>query len=138
MIMISLVVLFVALILIGVGIAAGLVAIGLAITLTGLGVISSSVFIGLRAGRTESAIRAFLLQCGILAGIPAGAVCAWILKHFSEVIGDGWMVPAYGALGGALAGLCIALIMDTISHRMHAWASKKLADSTLLASARPI
>jgi len=115
----------VALVLIGVGIAVGLVASGLAMLLVGLGVVSSSVLIGLRSGRTESAIRAFLIQLGILAGIPAGAICAWILKHFSEHIGDSWVVPAYGALGGATAGLLIALLLDAISRRTHAWAIQR-------------
>lgn len=116
----------VACVLIGVGIAAGLVAIGLTAALVGLGIVSSSVFIGLRSGRTESGIRAFLVQCGILAGIPAGALCAWALKFASDQIGDGWVVPAYGALGGAVAGLSIALIMDAVSRRLHGWAEKKL------------
>jgi hypothetical protein len=115
----------VALVLIGVGIAVGLVASGLALLLVGLGVVSSSVLIGLRSGRTESAIRAFLIQIGVLAGIPAGAICAWILKHFSEQMGDSWVVPAYGALGGAAAGLLIALLLDAISRRTHAWAIRR-------------
>ncbi|GAA5144812.1 hypothetical protein GCM10023213_35570 [Prosthecobacter algae] len=124
----------VALVLIGVGIALGLAAIVAAAGLISLGVLSSSVLIGLRTGRTESGIRALFIQCGVLAGIPAGAICAWALKHFSEQIGDGWVVPAYGALGGALAGLCLALIMDAISRRTHAWASRQLAKTNLLSS----
>lgn len=119
--------LVVALFLIGVGLAAGLVAVGLTLALMGFGILSSSILIGLQAGRTETGIRAFLLQCGVLAGIPAGAMCAWMMKHFSEHIGDGWMVPAYGAVGGAVAGLCIALTMDAISRRVHVWATQKMA-----------
>lgn len=124
----------VALVLIGVGIALGLAAIAATAGLVSLGVLSSSVLIGLRAGRTESGIRALFIQCGVLAGIPAGAICAWALKHFSAQIGDGWVIPAYGALGGAVAGLCLALILDAISRRTHAWATRQLAKTHLFSS----
>ncbi len=124
--MFGFVIAIVALVLIGVGIAMGLVAAALAAALVGLGVVSSSVLVGLLAGRSRPGIRVFFLQCGVLAGIPAGALCAWVLHHFSDVIGAGWVVPAYGAAGGALAGLCIALMLDFISHRLHAWAGARL------------
>ncbi|HEY5894496.1 MAG TPA: hypothetical protein VIT91_14840 [Chthoniobacterales bacterium] len=117
----GLVFLVVALVLIGIGISIGLAACVLAGALLGLGVISSSFVIGLRTGRPAAGIRAFLLQCGILAGIPAGAVCAWLAEAFFVAYGGGWPVLVYGALGGAVAGIVVALSLDFVSRRLHAW-----------------
>ncbi|MFM2142451.1 MAG: hypothetical protein RLZZ476_995, partial [Verrucomicrobiota bacterium] len=66
----------VALVLIGVGIGAGLFAALVASVLLFVGVISSSALLGVLTRRPATALRAFLLQCGVLAGIPAGAVTA--------------------------------------------------------------
>lgn len=122
----GLVFLVVALVLIGIGIVVGLVACALALVLLGLGVISSSFVIGIRMGRPAAGIRAFLLQCGILAGIPAGAVCAWLAQALFTAYGSGWPVFVYGALGGAVAGAIVALSLDFVSRRFHAWASARL------------
>ena len=84
----QLIAVFVALVLIGVGLAIGLVACTLGGILVGLGVVSSSFIIGFRSGRSSAGIRAFLLQCGILAGIPAGAVCAWLAQSFFTAYGS--------------------------------------------------
>jgi hypothetical protein len=119
----GLIFLVVALILVGFGIAVGLVACALAAALAGFGVISSSVLIGLRAGKAAAGIRAFLLQCGVLAGLPAGAVCAWLVQALFTEQGTTWPVLAYGALGGAVAGIIVALLLDFVSRRLHAWAS---------------
>ncbi len=116
----------VALVLIGVGIAIGLVASVVAAVLLGIGVVSSSVFVGLRSGRAATGIRAFLIQCGILAGVPAGAVCAWLAKNFFEAYGQDWLVLFYGGLGGACAGIIIALLLDFISRRVQTWAALRL------------
>ena len=122
----GLVFLVVALILIGVGLAVGLVACALAGVLMGLGVISSSVVIGLRSGRPAVGVRALLLQCGVLAGIPAGAVCAWLAQSFFAAYGSGWPVLLYGALGGAFAGILVALSLDFISRQLQAWVYSRL------------
>jgi hypothetical protein len=111
----------VALVLVGAGFAIGLVACLVATVLLGLGVISSSFLVGIWTGRTSAGIRAFLLQCGILAGIPAGAVCAWLGHDFLTVYGAELPVLFYGALGGAVAGVIVALALDFISRRAHAW-----------------
>lgn len=124
--MFGLIFVIVALVLIGVGIAAGLVAFGLAAALTGLGIVSTSVVAGFLAGRTQTGVRVFLIQCGVLAGIPAGALCAWILDKVSDHVDESWFVPVYGGIGGAVAGLLIALMMDFILRRVHVWAEKKL------------
>ncbi len=125
--------LFVALVLIGVGIAIGTIACLVTAALVGLGVISSSFLVALRAGRPSAGIRAFLLQCGILAGIPAGAVCAWLGEHFFAAIGSELPILLYGALGGALAGLIVALMLDFISVRLGTWTTARV--QTLRSSA---
>jgi hypothetical protein len=125
----GLVFLVIGLFLVGVGVAVGLVACALTAALLGLGVISSSVFVGVRSGRASSGIRVFLLQCGILAGIPAGAVCAGLAQSFFAAYGSGWPVLVYGAMGGAFAGLSVALLLDFISRRVQSWASARLLPS---------
>lgn len=118
--------LVVALVLIGIGIAVGLVACAVSAMLVGLGVVSSSFVIGIRSGRPAAGIRAFLVQCGILAGIPAGAVCAWLGKSFYMATASEWPVLICGAIGGAVAGVVIALALDFISRRTSAWATARL------------
>ena len=130
----GLVFLVVALVLVGIGIAVGLVACGVASVLLGLGVISSSFVIGLRSGRPAIGVRVFLLQCGILAGIPAGAVCAWLAQSVFTAYGSGWPVLVYGALGGAFAGILVALSLDFISRRLRLWASVRFLPSSTTAS----
>lgn len=118
----GLIFLVVALVLIGVGIAIGLVTCALAAGLIALGVLSSSVLIGLRSGRTAAGVRAFLLQVGVLTGIPAGAVCAWLGKAFLDAHGDQWLVLGFGAAGGAVAGIVVALLLDFVFRKLTAWA----------------
>ena len=130
----GLVFLVVALVLIGIGIAVGLVGCAIAAALVGLGVVSSSFVIGIRTGHPAAGIRAFLLQCGVLAGIPAGAVCAWLAHAFFTAYGSGWPVIVYGALGGAVAGVVVALSLDFVSRRLHSWASARFLPSSLDAS----
>jgi hypothetical protein len=126
----GLVFLVVALILIGVGIAVGLVACCVAAVLVSVGVVSLSVVVGLLRGSSKAGVRVFLLQCGCLAGIPAGIVCAWLAHSIFEAYDSSWLVFLYGALGGALAGLIIALLMDVIFRRVHTWAAARLALAT--------
>ena len=116
----------VALVLVGIGIAIGTIACIIATVLVGLGVISSSFFVALRAGRPSAGFRAFLLQCGVLAGIPAGAVCAWLGVHFFAAAGGELPILIYGALGGALAGVIVALMLDFVSFRLNGWASARV------------
>jgi hypothetical protein len=130
----GLVFLVVALILIGVGIVLGLAICGIAAALVAVGVVSSSVVVGLFSRSSASGVRAFLLQCGMLAGIPAGILCAWLAHSIFEVYGSGWLVFLYGALGGALGGVIIALLVDFIYRRLHTWAAAKLA---LVTRSRP-
>jgi hypothetical protein len=115
----------VTLLLIGVGFAIGLVACALAAVLVGLGVVSSSFVIGLLTGRASAGVRAFLLLSCVLAGIPAGAVCAWLGKSFFEAYGSQLLVLFCGAIGGAIAGIIVALALDFVSRRLHAWASAR-------------
>lgn len=125
----GLVFLVIALILIGVGIAVGLMLGGLTVVLIGLGVVSSSFVIGLRSRRPAAGLKAFLLQCGILAGIPVGAVSAWLGKAFFTAYGSELPILACGALGGAVAGMVVALSVDFILRRLHGWASARVLQS---------
>jgi len=128
MAIVSLILAAVALVLIGVGIAAGLVACALAALLVGLGVISSSVVVGMFSGRAADGIRVFLMQCGIIAGVPAGAVCALLATSvMTELQGIAdWPVLIGGGLCGGLAGITVALILDLMARRFRAWAAQRL------------
>jgi hypothetical protein len=118
--------LVVALILIGIGIVVGVVACCIAAVLLAVGILSSSVVVGLLTRRPVAGMRAFLLQCAILAGIPSGILCAWLARAILSAAGPVWLISFYGALGGAVAGLVIALLLDFLFRRMHRWASAKL------------
>ncbi|MEI9895218.1 MAG: hypothetical protein WDN28_15340 [Chthoniobacter sp.] len=122
----GLVFLFVALVLIGIGIAIGTIACLAAAVLVGLGVVSSSFVVALRAGRPSAGIRMFLLQCGVLAGIPAGAVCAWLGHNFYLAAGSEWPIVAFGALGGALAGGDCRVDARFHLGPAHAWAGARV------------
>lgn len=122
MFLFSIVALFSALVLTGIGLAIGLFACALAGILLSAGVVSTSVLIALRSSRPALGVRAFLLQCGVLAGVPAGAICAWLAQTLFVAYDSGWAVLLAGAVGGALSGLVIALGLDLASRRLHAWA----------------
>ena len=126
----GLIFLLVMLVLIGVGIAAGLVASAIAAVLVSIGVVSSSVVIGLLARRTSAGVRAFLLQLAVLLGIPAGVLCAWLAHWILSTPASVWLVSLYGAFGGAVAGVVIALLLDFIFRRLHRWASAKISGAT--------
>jgi hypothetical protein len=123
----GLVFLVVALILIGVGIVLGLVLCAVTAVLVTVGVVSSSVVVGIFSRSSAAGVRAFLLQCGVLAGVPAGVLCAWLARAFFEAYGDGWPVFGYGALGGVVGGVSIALLLAFIYGRLHSWTAAKLA-----------
>jgi hypothetical protein len=131
-----LVFLVVALLLIGIGIAIGTIACLVAAALVGLGVISSSFVVGVSSGRASAGFRAFLLQCGVLAGIPAGAVCAWLGHRFYIAAGSELPILFFGALGGALAGLIVAVMLDFVSGRLGSWATTRVR--SLRETARPV
>jgi hypothetical protein len=120
------------LILIGAGIAVGLVACACAAMLVGLGVISSSVVVGMRSGRATDGIRVFLLQRGIIVGAPAGAICALLATSLiAELQGiTDWPVLIGGSLAGALAGIVVALALNQMARRLHAWAMLRLHRGT--------
>ena len=133
----GLVFLVVALMLIGIGIAIGTVACLIAAILVGLGVISSSFFVGILTGRPSAGFRAFILQCGIFAGIPAGAVCAWLGHHFYAALGNDLPILFFGALGGAFAGVIVALMLDFISGRLGSWAGARV-QALRVTTAQPV
>jgi hypothetical protein len=117
----GLIAMLVMIVLIGVGIGIGLFACMVAAALGMLGVVSSSVALGFFTKRPATAVRALLLQCGILAGIPAGAITAWVGRAFLEKVDESWMIAVYGGIGGAFAGALLALMLDFIFRRTHAW-----------------
>ncbi|HEY1048296.1 MAG TPA: hypothetical protein VGE39_01020 [Prosthecobacter sp.] len=138
--LVGFIILLAMLVLVGVGIGAGLFACTIAAGLAGLGVISSSVALGFYTKKPATAVRALLLQCGILAGIPAGAVCAWVAdKVFHAfatwqgwtLLGAEWKIPLFGAIGGAFAGAILALMLDFILRRTHAWVEARAKRLTL-------
>lgn len=130
--------LFVMLVLIGVGIAAGLVACVITAVLVGIGIVSSSVVVGLLARRTSAGVRAFLLQLALLLGVPSGVICAWLAHWIFSAPASVWLISLYGAMGGALAGVILALLLDFIFRRLHRWASAKISNTTGREIARPI
>ncbi|HEX8295474.1 MAG TPA: hypothetical protein VF593_04195 [Chthoniobacteraceae bacterium] len=127
----GLVFLVIALSIIGIGIAFGLVAGAMLALLVGLGVVSSSFLIGLASGQAATGFRAFLLQCGVLAGAPAGAVAAW-LASWLFIAADGSVLLS-GALGGAAAGVLLALAIHLGLSRIHATAVERLKHTRGLA-----
>lgn len=127
MIVFGMVFVFVACVLIGIGIVVGIIGCALAAALLGMGIVSSSVLIGVRTKRPEAGVRAFLIQIGIITGVPAGAVCAWLGNHFIREVGDAWVVPAYGAVGGAVAGVLVAMILDAIFRTFRSWFVRRQA-----------
>lgn len=127
--LIGIAVILVMLVLVGIGIGVGLFACAIGAVLLTLGAVSSSVALGFYTQRPAVAVRALLLQCGVLAGIPAGAVTAWIGHEVINSIaawqgwtagGWEWKIPLFGAIGGASAGVVLALVMDFILRKSHA------------------
>src|SRR5688572_18130461 len=112
--------------IVGIGIAIGLVACAIGGILIGLGIISSSVLVGISTGRPAHAFRAFFWQCGLLLGIPAGAVLAWLGGMVVKLGGNQWAIILFGALGGALAGVIVAIMLDVIRHQFCHWASARI------------
>ncbi|MBL9133081.1 MAG: hypothetical protein JNG86_17860 [Verrucomicrobiaceae bacterium] len=115
---------------IGAGIIAGALACGIAAVLVALGVVSSSAVLGLLTRRPAVAVRFFLLQCGIWGGIPAGAVMAWLGHEVIQALIASpdaagaplaWQIPVLGGIGGGIGGVVLALMIDFILRRSHAW-----------------
>lgn len=128
----GLIMLIVMVVLVGAGIGIGLFACAIAAGLAMLGVVSSSVALGFLTKRPATAVRALLLQCGILAGIPAGAVTAWVGRSVLEHVDESWMIAVYGGIGGAFAGAMLALLLDFIFRRTHAWVEQRMKQRTLV------
>ena len=127
----GLIAMLVMVVLIGVGIGIGLFACLIAVALGMLGVVSSSVALGFFTKRPATAVRALLLQCGVLAGIPAGAITAWVGRALLEKVDESWMIAVYGGIGGAFAGALLALLLDFIFRRTHAWLEERMKQKAL-------
>ena len=127
----GLIAMVVMIVLIGVGIGISLFACLIAMALGMLGVVSSSVALGFFTKRPATAVRALLLQCGVLAGIPAGAITAWVGRALLEKVDASWMIAVYGGIGGAFAGALLALLLDFIFRRTHAWLEERTKQKAL-------
>jgi hypothetical protein len=134
----GLIFLFVVLVLIGIGIAIGLVTCVIAALLVAVGMLSSSVVVGLLARRTSAGVRAFLLQLALLLGVPSGVLCAWLAHWIFSAPASVWLISLYGAVGGAVAGVVLALLLDFIFRRLHRWASAKISSATHHDIATPV
>ncbi|GEM_PF-674855 len=128
------------LVLVGIGIGVSLFACAVAAVLVTLGVVSSSMALGFYTKRPATAVRALLLQCGVLAGIPAGAATAWIGHEVINSIaawqgwtagGWEWKIPVFGAIGGAFAGVLLALLMDFILRKSQALIEERMKRKAL-------
>ncbi len=137
--LITIPILIVMLVFVGIGIGLGLFACGLAAVLVMGGVISSSAALGLITKRPAVAVRMFLLQCGVLTGIPGGATAAWLGQQLFEnfmaaqalIPGDwNWQILVIGGLGGGFGGAALALFMDFMFRRSHAWLAERASRST--------
>ena len=112
---------FVALVLIGIGIAVGAFVSLLTFVLITLGVISSSVLVGVRRRSAGAGIRVFLILAGVLGGIPCGMLCAWLGTTFLQLAGADAKVLFYGGLSGAVSGVLIAVALDLIFKYSTRW-----------------
>ena len=71
-----------------------------------------------------------LVGVGIAIGLVACGLAVILLRD-----GSGWLVLFYGALGGAVSGVIVALLLSFIFRRLHTWASAKLTFGTRRAPA---
>jgi hypothetical protein len=121
----------VALILVGVGLAFGTLAAFLTVILVVAGVVSSSVAVGLLRGTARAGFRAFVVQCGVVAGVPAGMLCAWIASSVRHILeADLLWILFVGAISGAVAGACVAMLFVFIVQRLGNWAGTRLKISS--------
>jgi hypothetical protein len=117
---------FVALVLVGVGIALGAFVSVLTFALVTLGVISSSVVVGVRRKSAQAGVRTFLILGGILGGIPCGMFGAWLATTFMALAGTDAKIFFYGGVSGAVCGVGIALLLDFLFRRSSRWVAGRL------------
>jgi len=111
----------VVLILIGVGVVAGLAVIGGTIALVLLGVLSTSLFVGVKERRIESGLRAFALQLAAVTGAVLGGLTFWLGAYLLKV---DWPISAQliaGLLIGAGVGTAVGLLLNLAWGKARAW-----------------
>ena len=118
MIVLAMISVIVVLVSIGAGVAVALVTCLVAAVLVAIGAVSSSAVIGLLTRRPYIGARVLLFECAIAAGVPAGIFCAYLGDYLWRVAGSSWCIPVYGAAGGAMAGVGIALLLEFIFRRL--------------------
>jgi hypothetical protein len=117
----------VALVLIGVGIVLGTIAAGLTVVFVLAGILSSSTAIAVWRGKARAGLYALLVQFGIAVGVPAGMACAWLAYTVWKAVDVHWVgVLVAGAVGGAVSGVCVALLVAFVAQRAALWTSRRL------------
>jgi hypothetical protein len=107
--------------LLGLGLAAGIVVCALAGALTAFGILSSSVAIGIIRRSPASGFRALFVQVGAVAGIPCGIAAMWLVSwlagtHWSAA----WRILA-GSVCGLGCGVAVALLFNFAWGRAARW-----------------
>lgn len=112
--------LIVALVLIGVGIVAGLILSAITAAFVFAGILSTSAAIGVWFKRPGPAIRAFTYQLALATAIPCGISLIWAISALFSLGLSLTGILLIGAFAGAAAGLALAAItlwsMDRIQH----------------------
>lgn len=109
---IVLLVLFVLLIVLGIGIVLGLIGCTVVAGMWAVGVLTLSTLIGLLTKRYTAAAQALVLQVGGAAGVVCGIAAAGVLLLLIDVPGGAWVAVGFGAVGGLIAGLVQAALFN--------------------------
>lgn len=93
--------------LLGMGLAAGIIVFALAGALAAFGILSSSAAVGFVRRSPASGFRALFLQLGAAAGIPCGIAGTWLVLSVAH---NHWSLAAQLLVGGTAGLLCGVLV----------------------------
>lgn len=111
----------VCMVLMGLGLAAGIVVCAAAAMLAGLGIVSSSAAVGLLRRSPSSAFRALFIQLGAAAGIPCGIGAAWSVSALAHAGWSRLFIILLGGGCGMACGIGVALLFNFVWGRIVAW-----------------